>query len=126
MDIELSVEKGKLDIAVITLRGYARTEDVATLRGILDSVEESKVHRVVINLRETTHLPSPMFGLLVSYATNKNSMESNKSVALCCISPSIATVMSLLDVGRYFLIFEDLSSALSAFGGGKFETYTRG
>jgi hypothetical protein len=29
-------------------------------------------------------------------------------------------VMSLLDVGRYFLIFEDLSSALSAFGGGKF------
>jgi anti-anti-sigma factor len=123
MEIELAVERGKPEIAVITLRGHADTAEVAVLKGILDSIEEKKIHRVVINLREATYFPSPMFGLLVSYANNKNSIEGAKSVALCSVPPSIATVMSLLEVGSYFVIFDDLSSALAAFGGGQMETY---
>jgi anti-anti-sigma regulatory factor len=124
MEVEVSIERGRPEIAIITLRGHAQTDEVAVLRGILDSIEEKKIHRVVINLREATYLPSSMFGLIVSYATNKNSIESAQSVALCSVPASITTVMSLMDVGRYFLIFDNLTSALSAFGGGKFEGYS--
>lgn len=124
MEVEVSVERGRPEIAVITLRGHADTAEVAVLMGILDSIEEKKIHRVVINLREATYLPSSMIGLIVSYTTNKNSIESVQSVALCSIPPSIATVMSLMDIGGYFLIFDDLTSALCAFGGGKFEGYS--
>jgi len=124
MEVEVSVERGRPEIAVITLRGHAETAEVAVLMGILDSIEEKKIHRVVINLREATYLPSSMIVLIVSYTTNKNSIESVQSVALCSIPPSLATVISLMEVGGYFLIFDDLTSALSAFGGGKFEGYS--
>ena len=124
MEVEVSIERGRPEIAVITLRGHAQTDEVAVLRGILDSIEEKKIHRVVINLREATFLPSSMLGLIVSYTTNKNSIEAAQSVALCAVPPSITTVMGLMNVGEYFLIFDNLTSALSAFGGGKFEGYS--
>jgi anti-anti-sigma factor len=116
LHIDTEVREGPPRTAIVTMDGTVEAKDARLLRSIFHELDEKKVKRIILDLKDVVYMSSAALGLLVSYATDKKQAEDTHCVYLVAVSQAVGGAMSVLGLIPFFAIFPNMKSALDTLG----------